>query len=135
VAQPGVAPAHHRSEYRIEIEPLLGEAVLDTSVVTAAAHAIEDSIADQVAQPRAQYVARDTRPLLKLVEAMAAEKCLAQNQHGPSLANHRQRARDRAVHRFDRVPSHLRFKFPQGEFHARHFPKGRTRVDSFIVAL
>src|SRR5580658_11062431 len=59
VAQPGVAPSHHRDEDGVEFEALARQAILDAAGVAFAAGAIEDVIAHQVAQPRAEDIARD----------------------------------------------------------------------------
>src|SRR5260370_19423099 len=76
VAEPGVAPSHHRDQHGIEFESLPCQAILDATAVAFAARAIEDAVADQVAQPRAQDVARDSGALLELVKAMASEERL-----------------------------------------------------------
>src|SRR5258707_7240362 len=119
VAEPGVAPSHHRDEHGIELESLAGQPILDAAAVALAASAIEDSVAHQIAQPLAQDVARDSGSILKLVEAMASEKRLAQYQHRPALADYRQRPRHGAVHILDRIPSHRRLSlsYPKLDFH------------------
>src|SRR5260221_4386608 len=89
VAEPGVAPSHHRDQHGIKFEALPGQPILDRATVAFAARTIEDSVAHQVAQSRAQDVARDSSSILKLVEPMASEKRLTQYQHRPSLADYR----------------------------------------------
>src|SRR6202008_2109670 len=90
VAEPGVAPSHHRDQHGIKLESLPGQPILDAAAVAFAASAVENSVAHEVAQPRAQDVAGDSDALLKLVKAVASEKRLAQYQHRPALADHRQ---------------------------------------------
>src|ERR1700722_8312422 len=87
VAEPRVTPSHHRDQHGIEFESLARQPIFDATAVTFAARAIEDAVAHQVAQPRAQDVARNSGALLKLVEAVASEKRLAQYQHRPALAD------------------------------------------------
>src|SRR5271170_2848824 len=88
VAQPGVAPSHHRDEDRVEFEAFARQAILDAARVAFAAGAIENAVAHEIAQARAEDVARDAGGILKLVKAMAAEKGLAQDEHRPSLADY-----------------------------------------------
>src|SRR5271170_6631389 len=53
VAQPGVAPSHHRNEDGIKLEALARQAILDAAGVAFAAGAIEDAVAHEIAQARA----------------------------------------------------------------------------------
>src|SRR3984957_17173288 len=87
IAEPSITPSHHRDQNRVEFESFPGQPILDAAAVAFAARAIEDAVAHQVAQPRAQDVARNSGALLKLVEAVASEKRLAQYQHRPALAD------------------------------------------------
>src|SRR5208337_1821524 len=132
VTEPRVAPSHHCDQHGVELESFAGQPILDPAAVALTARTIEDSVAHQVAQPRAQDVARDSGPLLKLVEAMASEKRLAQYQHCPALADYRQRARHRAIHLFDRIPSHGRLSLssPELNFTCRDVPQrpGSTKI-------
>src|SRR5271170_1135203 len=126
VAEPRVAPSHHRHQHGIEIDSLARQAILDAAAVAFTARAIEDSVAHQVAQSRAQDVARDSRALLKLVEAMVSEKRLPQYQHRPALADHRQRARHRTIHVLDRIPSHGRLSLLPRNFTRHEVPQLRS---------
>src|ERR1700691_1549850 len=131
VAEPGVAPSHHRDQNRIELESFPGQPILDASAVAFATCAIEDSVAHQVAQSRAQDVTRDAGALLKLIKPVPPHKRLAQYQHRPALADHRQRSRNRAIRVLDRIPSHGRLTLPPPEFFgSRDVPQRHRRNSS-----
>ena len=67
---PPVTPRQHRQWHRIEIETLVGEAVL----VSCGAHLVDvlrdDPVLDKASQPLRENVARDAQALAEFVEPM-----------------------------------------------------------------
>jgi hypothetical protein len=58
-------------------------------------------VLDKRVQAHGQHVAGDAEPLLELIEAGDPQEGVAQDQQCPPLADHLERAGDRAVHLFE----------------------------------
>src|SRR5579885_242370 len=112
-AQPGVAPSHHREHHRIQVHPLFGQAVFDPGVFVLAFGAFENLVGHQGAQPGGEDIASNPGITLELIEAVASQKRLPQDQHRPSLADYGQRSRNRTIRFTGRTPSHRSCTLPR----------------------
>ncbi len=91
---------------RVEVAPLLGEAVLEARRAILVAHALEDAVRDELPQPIGQAVARDAEIALEVLEAADAEERVAQDEQRPAVADDGQRPRHRAGEVSDVTPAH-----------------------------
>ena len=82
-------------QHRPEVQALLGEPVLEV-LAALDPRLLEHPALDEALQPRREDVAGDAEVVLHLVEAADAEEDLAQDQHGPALADDLERASQRA---------------------------------------
>ena len=104
---PLVAPLAQRDEHRPQRLALVGEHVVVAArgprrSSGARARRASTSVSSRVGQD----VAGDAEPLLELLEAGDAEEGVAQDQQRPPLADHLERAGDRAVHLLERGSAH-----------------------------
>src|SRR5581483_4264079 len=90
-----VAPLEQCDEHRSQIGPPPSEPVLVPRGALLVADAAQDPLFDQPLEPRLKHVARDPQIALELLEAVAAEEHVAQDQQGPALADQLERAGDR----------------------------------------
>src|SRR4051812_40516566 len=91
-----VAPADEPDEHGPEAPPLLRQPVLEALRALLVGHALEDALVDEAPQPGGQHVAGDPQRALEILEAPHAEERVAQHEQRPALADHLERARDRA---------------------------------------
>ena len=91
-----VAPVQHRDHHRPQVEALLGQEVLVAGRALLVGALFEDALLDQQRQPGGEDVAGHAEVLLDLVEAAAAVEDVADHEQGPALAQHLERAGDRA---------------------------------------
>ena len=84
-AGPLVAPLHERDEDRVQLEALVGQAVLVALGAILVEAALQDSVADEGLEAGGEDVAGDPEPALEVLEAADAEEGVAQDEEGPPL--------------------------------------------------
>jgi hypothetical protein len=92
-----IAPLQQRHHDRPQVDPLLGQAVLEARGALLVGHAHEDALVDEAAQAVGEDVARDAEVALEVVEAPHAHERLAHDEDRPAVAEHLEGAGDRAV--------------------------------------
>src|SRR3989440_12550152 len=86
-ACPLVAPLHQRDEDRMELEALVGQAVLEALGPLLVAPALEDAVAHQRLEPGGEHVAGDAEAALEVLETADAEEGIPQHEERPPLAH------------------------------------------------
>lgn len=86
--------------------PGFGQAVFVPQWTLLIGFTANDARSFQFPQAVSQQMPGDAQPLLKLLEPPHAQKAVAQNQHGPPVANDRKAARYRAGFISEVVPTH-----------------------------
>ena len=94
----------HRQQHRLQFETFLCQHVFETARFDGPL--LENALADESIEARAEDVAGDAQTLLKLFEALLAEERFAKDQQGPALADDVERQRERAVHVVERFELH-----------------------------
>jgi len=112
-SHPTIAPLGHRSDQGIEVKSFFREAILESTRVLFVRDTPKNSVAHQLTQPVRQAVRCQAQILLNRVELSDAEEDIADDQHGPAVADDRQRSGHRAGHRVDLLPAHLGMIFSQ----------------------
>ena len=94
-----VAPLHEREEHGLQLQALLGQAVLVTHALAGLAVLApgEHPVVDQPAQTVAEDGPGDAEVALDLVEPAHPVEHLAEDEDRPSLADHLEGPGDRAV--------------------------------------
>ncbi len=95
---PSVAPGQQCQQHGSEIAPARGQRVLVPRRPLAVASPLQQSRANEPAQPARQDVGRNAEALMELVEASQSVQGIAQDQDAPPLAHALQAAGDRALH-------------------------------------
>ena len=121
LVHPLVAPAGETHQNGVEPQPLAGEPVFEAHRAVVIGHFDQYALLNQLAQSLGQTVPGDAEIGLELVEAAGAEKGIADNQHGPALADDGERSRHRTHLLVYIVPTHM---FPWRP--KRHY-SGRSR--------
>ena len=91
-----VAPLHQRDERRPQVGALLGQAVLVALGALLVAALLEDALVNEAGQAVGEHVARDSQVALEVLEAAHPQKGVADDEHGPAVADRLERACDRA---------------------------------------
>ncbi len=104
---PAIAPTRQRDDYGVEIASFRGQPILETTRAVLVRHPVEDAVLGELAQPVGETVARGAQVLLEILEAPYAEEGVAQYQQRPAVADHGERAGDRAGHVADVAPAHV----------------------------
>jgi hypothetical protein len=94
-----VAPLHQPDQYGIQVQALLGEAVLVTGALATVLirHLAQQSFLHQAAEPVAEHLPGDPGPVLHVCEPAHAVERLAQHEERRPLADDPHRSADRAV--------------------------------------
>jgi hypothetical protein len=98
-ASPGrisIAPMPQAGQHRVQIQPGLGQPVFVTHRSVLVRHLLQHAVRHQLLQPVGQDVTRDAQPLLKRVKAANPQEAVAQDEQGPPVTDHGNRAGDRA---------------------------------------
>ncbi|KOS99223.1 hypothetical protein DM49_4178 [Burkholderia mallei] len=115
VVLPAVSPRGKREQYRIQIQAFLRQAIFEARRPVLIRALREDAFVDEPREPLREHVTGESQLRLERFEAAMAEKCVAQDQHRPAVAEHGERASDRTRHRADVVPFHDRIPGKQGK--------------------
>jgi DNA polymerase III delta prime subunit len=91
-----VAPLHQREEGNAEFAPLCRESILEALGTLAVADAVEDALGHETVQAVREHVAGNAEACLQLIEAVAAEDDVANDEQRPPVTDHLQRPGDRA---------------------------------------
>jgi hypothetical protein len=75
-----ITPVHDRHEDRVEVEPLRGQAILETTRPLPVGHFDEDELVDEFLQAAGEDRPGDTEALLKILEAPDAQEAIPQDQ-------------------------------------------------------
>jgi len=73
----------------------------------------KNSVAYQLTQPVRETMRCEPQILLNRLKPADAAEYIAEDQHGPPVAYHRQGSRERACHRVDLLPTHIASTFAQ----------------------
>src|SRR6476620_7419198 len=87
-----VTPMHNRHYDRVKIQPPFGQDVFIPLGPRLVRDAAEHAIADQLFQSIRQNVTSYLEPRLKILKAADPQEAIAQDQKGPTVPNHRDRA-------------------------------------------
>ena len=91
------APVHDRQQHGVEVETLVGEAVLVPLWPLLVELALQDPVRDERVQAVAEDVPRHAGVPLQLLEAADAEERLAEDEQRPPFADHGERVANRTV--------------------------------------
>src|SRR5262249_44962642 len=89
-----------------EVETLLRQKVFVALRSFLVGDAPQHAVAHQLLQAVGEDMPGDAEPRLKFLEAPHAQEAVAEHQQRPAVADHRHRARDRALLFFQRTPFH-----------------------------
>ena len=107
LSHPAVAPPDHRHDHWIEVKSFFGEPILESMGVLFVLNSAQNSVAHQLTQAVRQAMRREPQILLNRVKPADAQEEVADDQHCPAVADHRQGSCDRAGHRVNLLPAHL----------------------------
>ena len=85
-----VSPMHETYHYRIEIETLLCEAILEARWRVLVGDLLENAVIDKVFETFGQDAPCDAEALLEVFEAADAQEGLAQHEQRPAVADDRE---------------------------------------------
>src|SRR3954447_2733824 len=92
-----VAPVQQRHDRRPEVEPLLGQPVLEALRALLVADPLEHPGVDELAEPVGEHVPGEAEVPLEDVEPLRPEERLADDEEGPALADDLEGRGQRAV--------------------------------------
>jgi hypothetical protein len=87
-SHPAVTPPGHGGHQRIEIKPLVCEAILESTRVLFVLDTAKNTVVHQLAQAVRQAMRRELQILPNRVELADAEKDVADYKHRPAVADH-----------------------------------------------
>lgn len=96
IGQVPIAPLHQPDDDRVEVDPLGGEVILEARRVGLVGALFDKTGGHQTLEAGRQNIARDTEMVVHLIEAMDAQEQLAEDEQAPHVAEHAERACDRA---------------------------------------
>src|ERR1043166_578518 len=129
-----VAPANEREQHRLQVEALGREPILVAAWALLVRHAAQHPETHQLAQAVGEHVAGDAEAPLELLEPAHPQEAVAQDQDGPAVADHGDRASDRTGFALEVVPAQGSHSGPVGprRLTVSFLELNLARVNSFL---